>query len=51
MFDTKPFIQTGNVWLFHPELTAIQLVVFGEEISPDDTIRPNLYKYHTLGTY
>ena len=19
----KPFIQTGNVWLFHPELTAI----------------------------
>lgn len=50
MFDTKPFIQTGNVWLFHPELTAIQLVVFGEE-PPDDTIRPNLHKHYTLGTY
>lgn len=51
----KPFIQTGNVWLFHQELTVtiipFQLVILGEEISPDDTVRPNLCKYQTLGTY
>lgn len=51
----KPSIQIKNVWLFHPEFTIItvsfQLVISGEEISPDNMIRPNQYRCQALGTY
>ena len=51
----KPSIQIKNVRLFHPEFTnttvSFQLVICGEEILPNNMIRPNQYRCQALGTY